>query len=117
MIIAQRKEVMIVNKHAGGFSLIEVLIASLLFSIILLSFMQLEKTLFHQRHYITNKLHADQVIFQLLDSYPDIAQHIIPTHWTYLVQNKTYNNQCTLVIITVTIPNYDKSEQQRLFCQ
>ena len=117
MITAQKKNTVIVNnKHINGFSIIEVMIASLIFSLFLIGFMNIQKKLLDKHHYLKNKLQADQIAFQLLDSYPFVPQHIIPKGWEYSVQRQTYNNQCTLVKVIINTSQNNKSQQQRLFC-
>lgn len=104
------------NKNSMGFSLIELMIASLLFSIIILGFTDFQKTLIHQHHYLSNRLQAEQIAFELLESYPDIANHIIPNGWQYTLQSDPYNSRCKMVLVTVTPNNLKSVKQKRLFC-
>ncbi|OCG15957.1 hypothetical protein A9G24_01010 [Gilliamella sp. App6-5] len=104
------------NKDIAGFSLIEVIIATLLFSIIMLGFINYQQALFNKHHYFANYLRANKIAFQLLDSYPYIPNEIIPSGWHYKITNKTYNAQCKMVVIMVNAPNKQVAEQQRLFC-
>ncbi|MFQ0997969.1 prepilin-type N-terminal cleavage/methylation domain-containing protein [Gilliamella sp. BG6] len=104
------------KKKIAGFSLIEVMIATLLFSIIMLGFVNYQQALFYKHHYFTNYLRANKIAFQLLDSYPYTTNQIIPSGWHYKLTSKTYNAQCKMVVITVNAPNKQVTKQQRLFC-
>lgn len=100
----------------AGFSIIEVLIAALLFSIVLLGFITYQQALITKHHYFSNTLQANQIAFQFLDSYPYIADQLIPNNWQYDMQSILFNNRCKIVIVTIISPNHKKIQQQRLFC-
>lgn len=102
--------------HQTGFSLIEVMIASLLMSIIMISFLGYQKVLFHQQHYLSNFIQAQQIAFQLLDSYPEIASHLVPGNWQFDIHIESYLASCRMVSITIMPPNQKQVKQQRLFC-
>lgn len=102
--------------HQTGFSLIEVMIASLLMSIIMISFLGYQKVLFHQQHYLSNFIQAQQIAFQLLDSYPEIASHLVPDNWQFDIHTESYLASCKMVSITIMPPNQKQVKQQRLFC-
>lgn len=104
------------NKNSMGFSLIEVMIASSLFSIIILGFTSYQQSLIYQHHYLSNRLQAEQIAFELLENYPDIANHIIPNDWQYNLQIDLYNRRCKMVLVTVTPINIKPVKQKRLFC-
>nr|WP_255475403.1 MULTISPECIES: prepilin-type N-terminal cleavage/methylation domain-containing protein [unclassified Gilliamella] len=115
--IALKKRLFIVNnKNFAGFSLIEVMIATLLFSIIMLGFINYQQTLLNKHRYFANNLRANKIAFQLLDSYPYTSHKIIPSGWQYKITNKIYNAQCKMVVITVSTPNKQVVKQQRFFC-
>lgn len=100
----------------AGFSLIEVLVAALLFSIVMLGLINYQQALINRHHYFDTHLQADRIAFQLLESYPDIAHHIVPDDWQYHIQRTVYNSQCTLVLVIITLPSKQKIQQQRLIC-
>ncbi|MDF7666269.1 prepilin-type N-terminal cleavage/methylation domain-containing protein [Orbaceae bacterium ESL0727] len=102
--------------HFAGFSLIEVLIAILLFAIILLGFTRYHHALLARHHQFYTQLRAERIAFQLLDSYPNIASHIVPTHWQYQINSYSYSAQCTMVNVTIHLPNQKIIRQHRLFC-
>lgn len=102
--------------YIDGFSLLEVLIAALLFAIIMLGLLNYQQALINQHHYFYSQLRADQIAFQLLDSYPYLANHIVPTDWQYHIDSTLYNQQCKMVSITITPPNKKVIQQQRLIC-
>lgn len=104
------------NKDIAGFSLIEVMIATLLFSIIMLGFINYQQALLNKHRYFANYLRANKIAFQLLDSYPYIPNEIIPSGWRYTITSKRYNAQCKMVVITVSAPNKQVVKQQRFFC-
>ncbi|MCX8649432.1 prepilin-type N-terminal cleavage/methylation domain-containing protein [Gilliamella sp. B2776] len=104
------------NKNIMGFSLVEVMIASLLFSIVILGFTGYQQSLIYQYHYLSNQLQAEQIAFELLESYPEITNDIIPNDWQYTLKSEQYNIRCKMIFVTVTPMNYKSVNQQRLFC-
>ncbi|OCG43765.1 hypothetical protein A9G35_09575 [Gilliamella sp. Choc5-1] len=104
------------NKNFAGFSLIEVMITTLLFSIIMLGFINYQQALLNKHRYFANNLRANKIAFQLLDSYPYTNQQIIPSGWQYKITSKIYNTECKMVEITVSTPNKQIIKQQRFFC-
>lgn len=104
------------NNNITGFSIIEVMIASLLFSIILLGFVSYQQALITKHRYFSTTLQANQIAFQLLDSYPYSTVQIAPNDWQYNIQSILFNNQCKMVVVKVTSPNHKQIQQQRLFC-
>ncbi|OCG60323.1 hypothetical protein A9G41_01340 [Gilliamella sp. Nev5-1] len=104
------------NKNITGFSLIEVMIAILLFSMIMLGFINYQQTLFNKHRYFANNLRANKIAFQLLDSYPYTISQIIPSGWQYNINTQIYNAQCKMVFITIKTSNKQTIQQQRLFC-
>nr|WP_091346022.1 prepilin-type N-terminal cleavage/methylation domain-containing protein [Gilliamella sp. ESL0254] len=116
-IIAQKKGLFIVNnKNIAGFSLIEVMIAILLFSIIMLGFINYQQALLNKHRYFANYLRANKIAFQLLDNYPYTTNLIIPSGWRYTITSKRYNARCKMMEITVRAPNKQITKQQRFFC-
>lgn len=104
------------NTPSNGFSLIEVMVATLLFSIMLLGFINYQQVIVKQYHFLSNRLKADKIAFALLDSYPQNADKIIPKGWRYAIQTQPLNTQCKMVLVIITIPNEKEIQQQRLFC-
>lgn len=104
------------TKYSAGFSLIEVLIAALLFSIIILGLTGYQQALIAKHHTFYTHLQAERIAFQLLDSYPNMAHHIIPNHWQYQINRNSYGTQCTMVDVILTLPNRVRIQQKRLFC-
>lgn len=100
----------------NGFSVIEVMIAILLFSIILLGFINYQQLLLHKhRHWLSTR-QANQIAFQLLESYPQIAEPRLPAEWSYNINNLSINNHCKMVFVSITLQQQKKIQQQRLFC-
>lgn len=116
-IIARKKEIMIVNNQTRtGFGLIEVMVAVLLFAIILVGFVNYQQVLLNKYRYLSIKLHANQIAYQLLDSYPQINNQLIPPEWQYSINSKSLNFRCKMVVVSIIPPQQRKIKQQRLFC-
>ncbi|MCX8730389.1 prepilin-type N-terminal cleavage/methylation domain-containing protein [Gilliamella sp. B2969] len=104
------------NNAMTGFSIIEVMIACLIFAIVIISFSNYQHTLTYFYHYLSNQQKAQQIAFSLLDSYPNIARHIVPNNWQYNIRSEPYTSQCQLVSVTITTKPNKQINQQRLFC-
>lgn len=117
LIIARKKRVVIVNKPSiNGFGVIEIMIAILLFSIILLGFINYQQRLLHKhRHWLSTR-QANQIAFQLLESYPQITEHRLPAEWSYNINSLSINSHCKMVFVSITLQQQKKIQQQRLFC-
>ncbi|KFA59626.1 hypothetical protein A9G34_08050 [Gilliamella sp. Choc4-2] len=104
------------NQKDAGLSLIEIMIASLLFAIVLLGLTKYQQIMLKKYHFFTNRLQAAQIAFQLLDSYPQTADYLVPSDWQYNIKITPYNNQCKLIIVKITTPYKKQTQQQRLIC-
>lgn len=104
------------KKNITGFSLIEVMIAILLFSIVLIGFVNYQRVLLNKHHNLSNTLQANHFAFQFLDSYPQNVDNILPKYWLYNIENKLFNSHCKMVFVSITPPKQTKIQQQRLFC-
>lgn len=109
------------SRSIAGFSLIEVLIATLLFSIVILGLTNYTQVLITRHHHFYTRLQAHRVAFQLLESYPELTEQIVarilPINWQYQINSSAYNYPCKQVKITIILSNGNSVQQQRLFCQ
>lgn len=118
MIIVQIKGKAIVNEvNTKGFSVIEVLIALLLFSISILGLIEYQQALIARHQTFYTQLKANQLAFQLLDSYPNSATQLVPNGWQYTLYSLDYRPKCKMVFVTITPPHSPRVNQQRLLCQ
>ncbi|MDF7670193.1 prepilin-type N-terminal cleavage/methylation domain-containing protein [Orbaceae bacterium ESL0721] len=104
------------TNDCNGFSLIEVLIAALLFAILLLGLTSYQQKLMARHHAFYNRLQAERIAFQLLESYPNSPTNIIPPNWHHQITNSFYTAECRIISITITLPTQQKIVQKRVFC-
>lgn len=104
------------NSKNSGFSLVEVLFATLLFSIVILGLAHYQQSIIRQHEQFYQRLQANQIAFQLLESYPHFASHLVPRSWQYEVSTTNYTSQCQWVLISIILPNNQRIQQKRLIC-
>lgn len=106
---------MIKLRAADGFSLLEVLVAGLFLAVGLMGVLRYQQQFSAMRHYYSQQYQADQIAFQLLDSYPDSPHYLQPPGWQYqlTVQPLARGAKCVKVVISVN--GLIVSEQWRWF--
>ncbi|OCG01270.1 prepilin-type N-terminal cleavage/methylation domain-containing protein [Gilliamella sp. wkB112] len=104
------------KKNINGFCLIEVMVAVVLLAIILVGFINYQQVLLNKYHYLSIKLSANQIAYQLLDSYPQINNQLLPPDWQYNIDSKSLDFHCKMVVVSIIPLQHKKIMQQRLFC-
>ncbi|WP_392559501.1 prepilin-type N-terminal cleavage/methylation domain-containing protein [Orbus mooreae] len=108
---------MIVNNNQQGLSLLEVLIAVLMMSVVVLGLTNLQAVLISELDAAKKQLQGERIAFQLLEVYPDRITVDLPQGWDYQVINEQYTMACKRVKVIIQ-PNLGKQiTQERLFCQ
>lgn len=101
--------------HNDGFSLFELLIAILLFSIVMVGFIQFQTTLTTTMWQAKAKNNAQTIAFEILERYPDTTTIKMPSNWNYQIIQIPYL-QCQIVKVTIYTDYMHEINQQRWFC-
>lgn len=102
--------------NEAGMSLVEVLVAALLLSIIILGLHRFYSALLADSYHRKNQLQAESIAFQLLDIYPQTHPAILPNGWQSRQNSYYFNAQCRLIEVEIVLPNGEIIQQQRLIC-
>lgn len=105
------------DNYKAGFSILESLIAILLFSIVALGFINFQTAITSTMQQARNKHIAHTIAFEILERYPDITKINLPAYWNYKIITSNYA-QCKIVTVFVQINNIDEQiNQQRWYCR
>lgn len=99
-----------------GFSLVEALIAALIFSITIIALLNYQQTLLTSVTMQQNHQKAWRIAFQQLDIYPDIEPNLLPDRWHSQLSVIKQSGSCRMIQATVVPDVGDKAELQRWFC-
>lgn len=120
IFVLKKRVLIVINNdklnHELGVSLIEVLVASLLFAIVVLGLLDFQAVLIAQNAAKQDSLHAEQIAFELLDSYPNLATEIIPNDWQYNISIINQSGNCQIRYIDITASRQQQISQQRWQC-
>lgn len=99
-----------------GFSLVEVLIATLLFSMTMIALLNYQQTLLTSVTMQQNHQQAWRIAFQQLDIYPNIEPKLLPSRWHSQLSVIKQRGSCRMIQATVIPDVGAKVELQRWFC-
>lgn len=105
----------VVNNHHAGFGLIDVLVATLLFSVTLIGLMRYQQVLIFQFHYYAESQHSWRLAHQLLDIYPQSPPEL-PAGWHFSTIENQYSSLCKIRTAKVASPKGAKAELMRWHC-
>lgn len=103
-----------------GFSLIETLVAMLLFSVTVLGLLRYQQTLTSQFHHYANEQKAWRLAAQALDLYPinvDEDASLAAAGWRLSVTDRRLDERCAEVAAAVYGPGRVSVSLERLFCR
>lgn len=104
------------DNHFTGFSLIELLVSILLFSIVMLGLIEFQTVLTSTIWQAKNRHTAQTMAFEILDRYPDTQIINLPAQWNFKIMTTRYH-QCQIVKVIIWIPSTEEISQQRWFCR
>lgn len=103
------------NGYRSGFSLIDTLLAMLLFSMTILGLLGYQKTLLSQSYQQAELQQAWRLAHQMLEVYPETI--IINDHrWRLILNQRSLNDNCIIVTAQVIGRNRVQAELERIFC-
>lgn len=103
------------NGYRSGFSLIDTLLAMLLFSMTILGLLGYQQTLLTQSYQQAERHQAWRLAHQMLEVYPDTIA-INDQRWRLILNQRSFNGNCIIVSAQAIGRNRVKAELERVFC-
>lgn len=110
--------VIVINDRGQlGLSLIEVLIAIIIFAMVVIGLTDFQSMIMTKLANAKNSNLAEEAAFALLDSYPDPVFVDLPHNWQYRIVTTPYNGECKIVRVIIQPERGDAVKQERWFCK
>lgn len=98
----------------SGLSLLEVLYAIMLFSMIVTGLVKFQASLLHHAYIHQDKVNAQQIAFDILERYPDISTIKIKSEWQYDINLQEEVDDIVWVTVKVISPLGAQAIQRRM---